>query len=282
MMKKPVLLLASTAMIIIISFLTLTRTANSIPLYPSGPPAGVSGDPASGSKNCTKCHSGPEAVSQTGWISSDVPGTGYLPEQTYTITATAERAGHARFGFQISAQNTEGTFIGSLGNINTETKLNSNPAYINHTSEGIAGEDSKTWTFSWTAPSDSAGAVNFYGAFLVTNSSGTNAGDTTFLSVLTIDQDASVGIESKDLDTGISVYPNPMSGSCWVEAEKAMDKVNIYLFNSAGQKVRELRNISGNMIQLHREDLPAGQYFINITENDKVIYSKPLLIVDNL
>lgn len=279
MMKKPLLLLASSTMIIVVSILTLNRTANSLPLYSSGPPAGVSGDPASGNNNCTNCHSGPEAATQTGWITSDVPVTGYVPEETYTITATAERTGHNKFGFQISAQNTEGTFLGSLGNINTETKLNS--GYINHTAEGNAGEDTKTWTFNWTAPAGSSGSVNFYGSFLATNSSGSNAGDTTFLSVLSIDEDTSVGIETNDKDTRFSILPNPMSGSSRLVSRQAMNEASIYLYNSAGQMVREIEKVSGEMIELQRENLPAGQYFINIIENQKVIYSDQLIIVDN-
>lgn len=280
-MKKPLLLLASTALIVIVSILAITGTVNSLPLYTNGPPSGVSGDPAGGNKNCTNCHSGPDTGTQTAWITSDVPGTGYVPEQTYTITATAERPGHAKFGFQISAQNTGGTFLGTLGNINTETKLSSNPSYINHTNEGNAGEDAKTWTFNWTAPAGSSGTVNFYGAFLATNSSGTSAGDTTFLSVLEVIEDTSVGIDTKDQNPGISVYPNPLSNSCLVESNQALSKASIFLYNSTGQIVKEVKNISGNTFKLHRENLPAGQYFINIIENDKVIYSNPLLIVDN-
>ncbi|MES1181695.1 MAG: hypothetical protein ABUL44_02775, partial [Flavobacterium sp.] len=74
------------------------------PLNSTGAIPGVAGDPAGGDQNCTSCHAGPAATLQTGWISSNIPAAGYVPFTTYTITATATRPGHTRFGFEISPQ----------------------------------------------------------------------------------------------------------------------------------------------------------------------------------
>lgn len=51
-----------------------------------GAPIGKTGSPGDGS-NCTGCHSG-VATTSAGLITSNVPVTGYIPGNTYTITAT--------------------------------------------------------------------------------------------------------------------------------------------------------------------------------------------------
>ncbi len=157
-------------------------------LYSGGPPAGHSGDPAGGNKNCTSCHSGPEVQSQTGWITSNIPISGYVPESTYTITAKAKSVGHTIFGFQISPQDSIGNFLGTLVNTGTNTKLASDPNYISQSSSGTAGSDSISWTFDWTAPAEGSGEVNFYGVFNIANGDGRTSGDTIMASILSINE----------------------------------------------------------------------------------------------
>ena len=120
-------------------------------LYTGGPPPGYSGDPKSDNGNCTSCHSGLDAQNQIGWISSNIPVEGYVPDSTYTITAMAKATGLTKFGFQISPQNPSGDFMGTLVNTESTTQLTSDPNYITQTSSGTAGNDSLSWTFDWTA-----------------------------------------------------------------------------------------------------------------------------------
>src|SRR5262245_52311392 len=82
--------------------------------YVSGAPAGRTGSPGDNFTTCTYCHSGPAATSQSGWITSNIGASGYVPGSIYTITATATRPGHVKFGFEISPQNPTGGYLGTL------------------------------------------------------------------------------------------------------------------------------------------------------------------------
>lgn len=130
-----------------------------IAFYPNGAPAGYSGSPGDG-KNCTECHGG-TATSVTGWITSNIPVSGYVPGQTYQITATNNITGSGKYGFEVSPQNNAGTLLGTLA-AGTNSQLVGGNKYITHTA---ASTSINTWTFNWTAPAAGTGDVTFYGAF---------------------------------------------------------------------------------------------------------------------
>lgn len=148
-------------------------------------PAGHSGSPADG-KNCTACHFG-TAEAKTNIITSDIPGTGYVPGNTYTITVTLNNAGTSRFGFQLSPQNNAGTMLGTWGANTTETQVISGK-WATHKLASTSGTDTKTWTLQWTAPSAGTGDVTFYGAFNIANGDNTTSGDKIWTSSLTVSE----------------------------------------------------------------------------------------------
>jgi hypothetical protein len=127
--------------------------------YPSGSPGGYTGSPGDGQDCTTNCHSGtPQNV--TGWITSNVPGSGYVPGTSYTITATATGSGNK--GFEISPQSVSGTLLGTLSPGPGTKRVNSNKA-VTHNND--VSTNPAVWTFTWTAPAAGTGAVTFYGAF---------------------------------------------------------------------------------------------------------------------
>jgi hypothetical protein len=229
----------------------------------SGAPAGYSGDPANGNKDCTNCHSGADAQSQDGWITADVPGTGYVPGETYTITATASEGGITRFGFQISPQNSGGTVLGTLVNTNTETKLVSGTNYVTQTSSGSTGGGSKTWTFDWTAPSAGSGDVTFYGAFNLADNNGGTSGDAIVLSTLSINEDATSGFSSRDATLPFTVYPNPAQDYLVIETADGFTVTGYTIFNQAGKKVLT-GSVTGEITMLNINQLEAGMYFVRM------------------
>jgi hypothetical protein len=169
-----------------------------------GAPAGRAGDPAGGSQTCrNSCHSsGPAPIAQTGWITSNIPVSGYTAGSTYTITATITRAGHSKFGFEVSPQSTAGVVKGTLTVTSSQTHLTSgNTNYITQSSTGTSGTGSKSWTFNWTAPATGQGPVTFYGAFNATNSNNSDTGDSIFTSTLVVSECA------------VTVAPGTITGS---------------------------------------------------------------------
>lgn len=178
-MKKSLLTGLAIAGTIAFSFLSIKTTST-----PSGAPSGVANDPASGMVTCTDCHSGSN-VAVSGWITSNIPATGYVPGQTYTMTATVTSAGKTIFGFEATPQNAAGVNKGSLIITNTTTtKLVGSSKYVTQTSGGnapsAAGSGTRSWSFNWMAPAAGTGAVTFYGAFLGGNNNGGTSGDITY------------------------------------------------------------------------------------------------------
>ncbi|MEQ8323234.1 MAG: choice-of-anchor V domain-containing protein [Vicingaceae bacterium] len=151
----------------------------------TGPTGGYSNAP--GENNCTSCHSGTlNSGSGTPSITSNIPASGYIGGETYTITASIAESGVTKFGFQVSVENQSNSNIGSLIVTNsTQTKIVSTN-YITHQSAGTPGNNSKTWTFNWKAPCAGQDTAIFYGTFNATNSSGTNAGDKIYATTLKV------------------------------------------------------------------------------------------------
>ena len=52
------------------------------------------------------------------------------------------------------------------------------------------------------------------------------------------------------------------------------------VYNVQGQVVKEIKNISGQTVTLFRDNLTSGLYFIQMTEENKIITSNKLLITD--
>ena len=251
----------------------------------NGAPAGHAGDPAGGNKTCntTGCHTGPAVVTQTGWITSNIPAAGYVPGTTYTLTATVTDPGHTKFGFQVSPQSATGVPLGTLTSTSTQTTLaGTSVQYINQNNTGTAGVGSKTWSFNWTAPAAGSGSVNFYGAFNSTNSSGNASGDTIYKSVLTVNENQSVGIQVNDfLEKNVTIYPVPSSDFCFVKiGDLKKGNISVDLIDFNGKHVAELVNeynsqsVFEKRIDFVNRNIEKGIYFLKINQNNSTLLKR--------
>ena len=232
-----------------------------------GAPIGKTGSPGDGS-NCTGCHSG-VATTSAGLITSNVPVTGYIPGNTYTITATIAVAGINKYGFEISPQGTTATQKGTLVVTNaTETKLVGTTAkYITHKSTGTAGTGSKTWTFDWIAPAAGSGNAILYGAFNAANGNGTNSGDQIFLSSLLIQENLSTGIsEMVNNSDHWVIYPNPCKEQLTISSIlPENENYNLEIVDVTGKQMKVITNeTSYQHQQIDMTDLPNGIYVLII------------------
>jgi hypothetical protein len=249
-----------------IDYSNSSLTANS-----GGAPLGHTGSPFDG-RACNACHAGPAASNQPGWIISNIPAAGYVPGETYTITATATRTGINRFGFQVAAKTSTGTQAGTLKSISSETNVQSGGRSITHTSFGNSATDnSKTWVFEWTAPVAPAGNVTFFGAFLAADGNGSSSGDVTLTSNLVVQQRTSTSIISNGFsgnDLIVALYPNPVTDVFNITiSSKTQETLDIFLLDIQG---RDMGNVfRGDIIQGENtlairipEGLPAGMYTV--------------------
>ena len=116
-------------------------------LKSGGSPGAKTGSPADGA-NCTQCHGG-SPTSVTGWISTTIGESGYVPGETYTITATGTHGGVSLFGFELTAEDDSDAKKGLFTITNsTETKLENSNTSVTHTLAGTTPtSDAKSWSF---------------------------------------------------------------------------------------------------------------------------------------
>lgn len=270
-MKKTITLSSITLLVI---FLIVQTIGNDVHSNNSGAPAGRTGSPADGATcNGSNCHSGTTTPSATQIISSNVPSTGYLAGQTYTITATCTQAGINKYGFQISPQSINGTLLGQLVVTNaTATKIVGGK-YITHTASGTAGMGTKTWTFNWVAPAAGTGDVTFYGTFNFTNSSSTASGDIVRSNTLVISEDSTTsGIAPVDGDELAAIlYPNPIVNDATLRLNLiSQENITVKILSLNGQLLSEPMKFLGlpgtNEFEIQLPDnLIAGTYKLMVT-----------------
>ncbi len=143
---------------------------------------------APGEASCTSCHSDFPENSGTGSVTIAGVPANYLPNQSYSVTATTSQADAVIYGFQLTAIDSTGAAVGSF------TLPAQNPVqlqvlngivdgnvrqYVEHTLDGVQSTQSglRAWTFTWTAPSQRKGRLGFHAAGNAANSDGGPSGD---------------------------------------------------------------------------------------------------------
>jgi len=93
---------------------------------------------------------------------------------------------------------------------------------------------------------------------------------------------ALVGTEKTDSKLFVSkIYPNPFNSVVTIQFNKPLDNAELMICNVFGQEVKKITNFSGQEIQLFRDNLPSGIYFLGIKEEFKIITLEKLVISDN-
>jgi len=230
-----------------------------------GSQGGKTGSPGDNSITCTECHGG-TATFQSGWITSNIPGSGYIPGNTYTITAMGTHSGVVKFGFEATAEDSLGMKTGTFVITNTsETKLVNNNNAVTHKSTGnTPSGNSKSWSFNWTAPSTSVGNITFYATFNAANGNNATTGDVIYRSELTLTPNTT-SIDENELDYQLSLYPNPASDYISIDFKNNSDRNIIRLFNGIGKLVME-KQINNQFEKLNVSKLNDGVYYLVIND----------------
>ena len=78
----------------------------------------------------------------------------------------------------------------------------------------------------------------------------------------------------------ITIYPNPFSTQTTIRPGKLLKNATLTVNNCLGQTVKQIKNISGQTVTLHRDNLPSGLYFVWLTEENRTIAAGKLVITD--
>lgn len=87
-------------------------------------------------------------------------------------------------------------------------------------------------------------------------------------------------INSNFYPNSFKVFPNPFSTQTTLQTDILLHNATFTVYNCFGQTVREITNISGNTATFYRDNLPSGLYFIRLTQDNKQIETKKLIITD--
>jgi uncharacterized delta-60 repeat protein len=92
---------------------------------------------------------------------------------------------------------------------------------------------------------------------------------------------STVGINQySKLTAQSSIYPNPFSVTTTFQLDNVLTNATLTVYNTFWQTVKEIKNINGQTIIFHRENLESGLYFIHLTQDNKMISADKLIITD--
>src|SRR5215213_2190578 len=137
--------------------------------------------------NCTVCHDDNNANTGSGSVSINlgaIPSGLYEPGEKYRLTVNVRHSNRQRYGFQMTAIDTNGARAGTFQPAGSDSQVNpltgaGGRQYIQHREAGTLpnGSGQRTWQIDWTAPQTDIGTVRFYVAGNAANGSGDNRGD---------------------------------------------------------------------------------------------------------
>ena len=78
----------------------------------------------------------------------------------------------------------------------------------------------------------------------------------------------------------LNYFPNPFSTQTILQTNKPFKDATLTVYNCQGQQVKQIANLSGQTITFNRNNLQSGLYFFRITQGNKLIANKKLIITD--
>jgi Protein of unknown function (DUF642) len=88
------------------------------------------------------------------------------------------------------------------------------------------------------------------------------------------------GISEANFNSLLMISQNPFSTQTVLQFKEDVSNGTLSIENSIGQTVIQIKNISGKEYTLYRNNLPAGLYFLRFTQDNKVVDTKRVLVLD--
>ena len=78
----------------------------------------------------------------------------------------------------------------------------------------------------------------------------------------------------------LTVFPNPFSWQTTLQIDNFFKNASLTVYNSVGQIVKRIDNLSGQTIVFYRDNLPSGLYFVRLTQDGNTISADKFVITD--
>lgn len=229
----------------------------------TGSPGDYTGSPGDGYYYCTECHnSNPGNFSLIPMISTNIPITGYVLGETYTINVSTTSSGASGWGFELTAEKAGGIEVGAFdltGSTNSP-KIITSGGSVTHSNDAFS-----FWSFSWTAPSIDEGDITFYTAVLAANGSGT--GGDQVVTTSEVVSASTLSIDEKNSLT-FDILPNPSRDYLTVKLPNEISDGSVEIFDFLGRSVMTSK-INKIENRLNLTNLAVGMYIIRLTSEGK-------------
>jgi hypothetical protein len=96
-----------------------------------------------------------------------------------------------------------------------------------------------------------------------------------------IDLQLLTGVYSPEQKRSIHIFPIPFSTETTLQSDKILRDATLIVYNTAGQQVKQIKNISGQTIIFQRGNLPEGLFFFQLIQDDEILTTGKLTITDN-
>lgn len=85
-----------------------------------------------------------------------------------------------------------------------------------------------------------------------------------------------------DLENNISfkIYPNPFKDEATMQTDYHLKNATLTVVNYFEQTIKQINNISGQTVTISRGNLASGLYFVRLTEENKLLITKKIVITD--
>lgn len=230
---------------------------------------------APGEPTCASCHSPGTGGSGSLTITGDVGVNGYIPGQTYNMSVTINHSGSSKFGFNLVALDSTNASIGTLTAGTGSQALNgpSSRRNLTHTSSGTATSTpgTKTFNFTWTAPTTYSGTVTFYAAGNATNGNGSDSGDFVYTGNLSINGTITTSSESL-LNESLRIFPNPVTSGNAFALHSPLFPATLECMDLQG-RILSRTEILNNETMVPTQNLLPGTYILRLkTDNQMVLH----------
>lgn len=191
-----------------------------------GPPAGLTGAPGESDCLSSGCHTGNDINSNLGMLTFTGVPASYRPDQEINFTLTLSQPNRPRFGFQLTALDSQSRKAGELiVTDSTRTQKittfvgNSQREYVFHTGAGTAptGTNQGSWTVRWKAPPQGIGRVTFYASGNAANGNNAQSGDFIYVNSASMQAAPAlpnvVSVSAASFAAGVSLAPETITAA---------------------------------------------------------------------
>lgn len=90
-----------------------------------------------------------------------------------------------------------------------------------------------------------------------------------------------MGINNYSFFDEITMFPNPFSGQTTLRTAKQLTNATLTINNCFGEIGKQIKNINGQTVVLNRDNLRSGLYYAQLTQDNQIIATIKLVIIDN-